>query len=265
MKKASIIFSIIGLLFLGCTYYFMQKSSQLINESDQAALNVEEFLLSGRTELPTKLINPDNEDAYYYEDMGLKQKDHILINNCMKYYMNDESFDNANRCEEIIVDAVIKSMGEAEFIKAIIGNMINYKSEVSIKDNFPKIMFDTGTTEASLQSKLMLTFINRYRDPVKLQVEFDNYKDYFFGSISENLYRKLFKNYIDTFIGTYEEIKVMEDKESFFKEIYYKAETLNRHSEFWNFTFWKRRELEKNDKTIYFILKEIKMHYEAIR
>lgn len=262
MKKASIIFSIIGFLFLGCSYYFMQKSADLITESEQVALSVQDLMLSNKTEPPTKLITPDNENAYYYEDMELKQDEHVKINNCMQYYMNDESFDNANRCEEIIVDAVIKSMGEAEFIKAIVGDMINYKIEVSIKGDFPRTLFDTSITEASLKSKLMLTYINRYRDPVKLQSEFDNYKDYFFSSISENLYKKLFKNYINTFIESYEEINKQEDKESFFKDIYYKAETLNRHSEFWNFTFWKRRELEKNDKTIYFILKEIKMHYE---
>lgn len=180
----------------------------------------------------------------------------------MQYYMSDESFENANKCEEIIVDAVIKSMGEAEFIKAIIGNMINYQHVASIKGDFPKTLFDTGTSKASLKSKLILTFINRYRDSVKLQAEFDNYKNYFFSSISENLYKKLFKNRIDTLISTYEEITEKEDKESFFKEIYYNAETLNRHSEFWDFTFWKRRELERNDKTIYSILKEIKAQYE---
>jgi len=262
MKKASIIFSIVGLLFLGSTYYFMQKSTHLISESEQAALDIEILMHSNKTALATKFLIPDNEDEYYYEDMELKQEEHIAINNCMQFYMNKESFDNADKCEEIIVDTIIENMGEVAFIKAVVGIMINYKSEVSIKDNFPKMFFDTGTTEAPLKSKLILIFLNRYRSPVKLQVAFDNYKDYFFDNTSENLYKKLFKDYTDTFIGTYEEINGMKDKEYFFQNIYYEAETKNRHSEFWNFTFWKRRELEKNDKTIYAILKEIQNHYE---
>ena len=261
IKKISISFIVFGFLFLGATYYFMQKSSHLVADSEQAALKLES-VLTGKTKLPKKSIKPDNKNRYYYNDIELKQEEHIAINNCMQYYINEESFDNANKCEEVIVDLVIKNMGEAEFIKAIIGNMIHYKSDVSLKDDFPKTLFDTSITEAPLKSKLMLTFINRYRNPIKLQTEFDNYKDYFFGSISENLYRKLFKNRVNKFIESYDEINKQEDRESFFKEIYYKAETKNRHNEFWKFTFWKRRELEKNDKTIYSILKEIKIHYE---
>jgi len=261
MKKISISFTVIGLLFLGGTYYFMQKSTRLITESEQASLKIE-AVLTGKVTLPKKSVIPDIEGAYYYENMALEQKEHIMINDCMQYYINDESFDNGNRCEELIVDAVVKNMGEAEFIEAIIGSAISYKSNIFIKDNFPKIIFDTGTTEAPLKSKLILTFLNRYRDPVKLQVTFNDYKDYFFDNISKKLYQKLFKDYIHTFIGTYEEIKEMKDKEYFFKNIYYEAETKNRHSEFWKYTFWKRRELEKNDQTIYAILKEIKAHYE---
>ena len=262
MKKVSIFFCIIGSIFLAFTYYFMQKSTRLITKSEQAALKLE-AVLTGKIPLPKKSIIPDIEGAYYYyENMDLAQKEHIMINDCMQYYINDESFDNGNRCEELIVDAVIKNMGESEFIEAIIGSAINYKSEVSIKDNLPKMFFDTETTEAPLKSKLILTFLNRYRDPIKMQTAFNAYKEYFLDNISENLYNKLFQKYLNTFIESYEEINSQEDKESFYKKIYYEAETKNRHSEFWKYTFWKRRELEKNDQVIYAILKEIKSHYE---
>lgn len=35
----------------------------------------------------------------------------------------------------------------------------------------------------------------------------------------------------------------------------------NKHDEFWHITFWKRRELEKNDQVVIEILKEIKNYY----
>ena len=65
-------------------------------------------------------------------------------------------------------------------------------------------------------------------------------------------------------ITAYNEIKSKPDEEAFFKDIYFKAHTQNLHGKYWNITFWKRRALEKNDTTLYAILKEIKIHYNQV-
>ena len=262
MKKASIIFSIVSLIFFSCAYYFMQKSSKLITKSEQAVLDIEKLINSDNSGALSKLIYPDNEDSYYYKDIILKQEDHLIINNCLKYYNDEISFENinkSNKCYEIIVDAIVKNMGKSQFVKAIIGNMIRYEKEVSLKSDFPRMLFSNAT----LKSKLVLTFISRYRNSEKLKEDFDNNKNYFLNAISKNLYQKLFEKYINSFIESYHKIQGQEDKEAYFKNIYYEAETKNRHAEFWQITFWKRRELEKNDQTIYAILKEIKAYYES--
>jgi len=262
MKKAIIILGMASLVIFGGAYYFMQKSSNLISKSDQAVLNTVEVINNVKKTLPKRLVKLYRKDGYYYKNLDLSKENHIIINNCLQYYVNDNSFEDANRCEELIVDAIIKNIGEVNLIKALIGDVISYENDISLKSNFPRNLFSNASYNASLKSQLILTFINRYRDPVKLQTEFDNYKLYFFDIISKNLYTKLFENYLNTFIESYDEIQQQEDKESFFKRIYYEAETKNRQGELWNLTFWKRRELEKNDQIIYSILKEIKAHYK---
>lgn len=259
MKKAIIIFGIGSLVLFGCSYFFMQKSAALIKANDQM---VEEIENPSSTELANRIVIPDQEDKYFYNDMRLNQADHISINNCLQYYTNDKSFENANRCEEQIVDVIVKNIGVNNFIKALIGNTISYNKDVSLKSDFPRTLFSTPTYNTSLKSKLILTFLNRYRDPLKLKEEFDNYKVYFYETISKSLYSKLFEDYLNTYIESYDEIQEQADIEAFYKNIYYEAETKNKHAEFWNITFWKRRELEKNDQVIYSILNEIKTHYE---
>ena len=262
MKKASLIFVLASLILFGCAYYFMQKSAGLISKNDQEVLEIETSLNDNRSNLPDKLVPPDDKVEYYFMDLDLKQADHIIINNCLQFYNNDNSFENANRCEELIVDAVVKNMGEIDFIKAILGNSISYEKDVSLKGDFISSLFNTPTFQSSLKSKLIVTFLNRYRDPLKLETMFDRYQNFFLNDISNNIFSKLFENQVDVLINSFDEIQEQDDIEAFYQQIYYEAETKNRHAEFWNFTFWKRRELEKNDQIIYAILKEIKTHYD---
>lgn len=262
MKKVSLIFGLASLILLGCAYYFMQKSAALISENDQEVLEIETVIKDNQSSLPDKLVSPDNKNEYYFIDLDLKQADHIIINNCLQFYNKDNSFENANRCEELIVDAVVENMGETDFIKAILGNSISYEKDVSLKGDFISSLFNTPTFQSSLKSKLIVTFLNRYRDPIKLETMFDQYQAFFLNDISKNIFSKLFENQVDVLINSFDEIQEQDDIEAFYQQIYYKAETKNRHAEFWSFTFWKRRELENNDQIIYAILKEIKAHYD---
>jgi hypothetical protein len=152
-------------------------------------------------------------------------------------------------------------MGKTQLITAILGNMINYKNEVSFKYDFYKTLFPSNNEKTTISSRLIFTFINRYRNPEKLQIELDKNKDYFFENISRSLYQELFDKTLNNLTNSYNTINEQTDKEAYFKKIYYEAETKNKHDEYWYITFWKRRALEKNDKIVYAIIKEIKEHY----
>lgn len=180
----------------------------------------------------------------------------------MQFYLNDQSFEEANSCQEKIVDAIIKQDGELSFIFSIAGNMLSYTNDgVFIKYNFIKDIVLSGKRKNQLKEKLILAFVNRFRDPIKLETAFSNYKGIYFSSISHEIYEKVYKDYINSFLKTYDEIHSKKDKEAFYQDIYFKADKLNKHGDYWFYTFWKRRELEKNDTIIYTFLKEINDYY----
>jgi hypothetical protein len=254
MKKAIILLVIISVSFLGYAYYLMQKSSELISLNEEEIYEIVESNSSNS-------IASDEEFMYYFENMVLEQEDHIIINNCLQNIINENNNSTSSKCEDIILDVIIDKMGKTQLINAIIGNMINYNSVISFKYDFYKTLFPSQNDEKAISSKLIFTFINRYRNPEKLKLEFDSNKNYFFEKITKDLYEKLFEKTLNNFIDSYTKINEQEDKEGFYKKVYYEAETKNKHNEFWFITFWKRRELEKNDTIVYAILKEIKSHY----
>jgi hypothetical protein len=255
MKKAIILLVGVSTLFFGYAYYLMQKSSELIQQSEQEVYEIENDVLVNKVPL-------DEGFTYYFEDMDLEQKEHIIVNNCLQNMINNDVTNISNTCDAIVLDAVIDKMGEPQFIKAILGNMINYKSDITFKYDFYKTLFPSNDEKRTISSKLIFTFMNRYRNPEKLQIEFDKNKDYFFENVPKSLYQKLFEKTINNFVNSYNTIKQQTDKEAYFKKIYYEAETKIKHDEFWHITFWKRRELEKNDQVVYDIINEIKEHYK---
>lgn len=255
MKKAIIILVTLSILFFGYAYYFMQKSSKLINESEERVYEID-------ANISSKSIASDAEFVYYFENMDLKQEDHIIVNNCLQNIKNENENSTNSKCEDIILDVVIDKMGKTQLITAILGNMINYSNDVTFKYDFYKTLFPSNNEKTAITSKLIFTFMNRYRNPEKLKTEFDRNKNYFFQNISKSLYQKLFEKTLNNFTNSYNTINEQKDKEAFFKKTYYEAETKNKHDEFWYTTFWKRRELEKNDKIVYDIINEIKEHYK---
>lgn len=233
----------------------MQKSSKLITQNEESIYEIVESNGSNS-------ISSDKEFQYYFENMDLKQEEHIIINNCLQNFINDNENNATSKCDDIILDAVLKEMGNNQFIKAIIGNMISYKSTICLKQDFYKTVFPSNDDKTKISSRLIFAFINRYRDAEKLKIEFDNNKEYFFENVSKDLYQKLFEKTLNNFLDSYAKINEQEDKEAYYKKIYYEAETKNKHDEFWYITFWKRRELEKNDQVVYTILQEIKANYD---
>jgi hypothetical protein len=255
MKKAILIVVTISVVFFGYTYYLMQKSSELINQNENELTELtESFSSKSMTSYP--------EFLHYFENMDLKQEDHIIINNCIQNMISEDNNTTTSKYEDIIFDIVIDNMGKTQFMNAIIGNMINYNNDIYFKHDFYKTLFPSKNEKTTISSKLIFTFINRYRNPEKLQLEFDKNKDYFFENVSKSLYQKLFEKTLNNFLKSYNTINEQTDKEAYFKKIYYEAETKNKHGEFWYTTFWKRRALEKNDQVVYAIINEIKEYYE---
>ena len=233
----------------------MQKSSKLISQNEESIYEIEESNGSNS-------ILSDEEFTHYFKNMDLKQEEHIIINNCLQNILNEKDNTTYTKCEDIILDAVIEEMGNTQFIKAIVGNMISYNSSTYLKQDFYKTVFPSNNDKTKISSRLIFAFINRYRDAEKLKIEFDNNKEYFFENVSKDLYQKLFEKTLNNFLDSYVKINKKDEKEAYYKKIYYEAETKNKHDEFWYITFWKRRELEKNDQVVYTILQEIKANYD---
>lgn len=261
MKKATIIITVLGILVSITAYYVIKKTDKLVNEISLAD-EITNAIDATDKSIESSIDDADDGYKYYYEDIELNQEKYVEVNECMQFYLKDESFENANNCQEKIVDAIISEGRELSVIKSISGDMLSYSdTEVSLNFNYLRNLILSGKRKTYLKEKLILAFVNRYRDPIKLESAFTNTKEYAFNFISKDIYHKVYKEYVSTFINSYEEIHENEDVEAFYKNVYFKAERLNQQEEYWFYTFWKRRELEKNDHIVYSILNEINTHY----
>lgn len=262
MKKATITLTIISILISAITFYVIKLTDKKNIEIEQ-----ETALLSNITTQNENIANSiessDENFEYYHTEFDLDEKQYIKVNECMQFYIKDRSFINANNCQKNIVDQILNQIGEKGYIKSIMGDMLSYstKNEVFLKTDYITNIVGLNTKGSNLKDHLILSFVNRYRDPEQLQAIYNNNKMYFFDYIPKSIYDKVYKNYINTFVNSYDDIHNQSNKENFYKEIYFKAEKQNKQSDYWHYTFWKRRELEKNDKIIYTILKEIDTHY----
>lgn len=257
MKKAILIIITLGLILVGFAFYFAESSNLLLIRFDkEIAYNEYRINKISKLEHRIKYIQQLDKKQYHYESLELNQVDFVKVNDCVQGHLSENKISNS--CKDNIIDLIIDDYGEIGFIESIIGHSINYYS-FSIGYPFPRNLFEE---KAPLSSKLILHFLNRYRNPQKLQKEFDAYKNYFYNKIPKSIYDKIFDEYITKLISIYEDLENKEDKDAYFKEIYFKAESQNLHSKYWEVTFWKRRALEKNDMVIYNILKKIKKYYK---
>lgn len=257
MKKAIIIILTLGLVLVGFAFYFAESSILLHSQFDRK-IEYNKYRVNETSKLEDRIkhIQQLDENQYNYEYLELNQVDFVKVNDCVQKHLSENEI--TDKCKDVIIDIIVDDYGEVDFIESIIGHSINYYS-FSIGYPFPRNLFGE---KAPLNSKLILHFLNRYREPQKLQQEFDAYKNHFYKRIPKSIYDKIFDEYITKLISTYQDIESKEDKEAYFKEIYFKAESQNLHSKYWKVTFWKRRALEKNNIVIYNILTEIKRHYQ---
>lgn len=254
MKKIIVILIFTGLALVALGYYFSEKSSQLIAQSEKETerlihiANDEDKVENSLAQLQNNTMN--------HQYLELNQADYNTVNPCLQDYINKKEL--PSNCDEQLLKVIIDDFGEEGMINGIIGESINYSTR-----SFNHIFFnDLFTESASLKSKLILSFLNKYRNPERLGQIFNKYKYSVCKSIPKSVYQKIFDKKLASCIAAYEEIASKPDKEAFYKDIYFKADSQNLHGKYWNITFWKRRALEKNDKTLYAILKEIKAYYD---
>ena len=256
MKKVVLIFLVIGFALVGLAYYFSIESKKIVEEEEyyhELAILKENQAIAEEDTRNELLYG----NTISYQSLDLKNPDYATVRFCMQRYHTDDEIDAY--CSKQVLDVVVDDFGELGFIKAIIGSCIDYSS-ISYEYSFLKNLFHD---DSSLSNKLVLGFLNRYRDPNRLKQTFKKYKDHLYQSVSKELYQTVFKKQVNELVSTYEEIGRQNNKRDFFKNIYFKADTQIRHDNYWKYTFWKRRELERNDRVIYTILKEVKDHYSA--
>ncbi|MFV0541624.1 MAG: hypothetical protein ACK5MZ_10400 [Aestuariibaculum sp.] len=286
MKKVTLIITAVSILFSVITIGFIIYSTKKIEElktqhtsyyytveavNATSAVNNNTYHNDAELKeiLKYNLKNQGHENDIYYNIIHLEQKKYIEANNCLQYFLVNNSFEENTNCDTKIVDIFIDEIGETGFLKTVLGNFFEYLSSYNeINTLHPQsyvtsIRFPPSHKNQihKLKNKVELAFINRYRNPETLKTLFDKNKDYFLSYISKNIYNSAIKNNVETLLDSYNEIHSQSDKEAFYKDIYFKAESQQNQSKYWDYTFWKRRELENNDKTLYRILNEINNFY----
>ena len=261
MKKATIIITIISILISVTSFIVIKLTDKKIEEISYAKER-NNYIKNENKNLEASIEDSDNDHQYHYTDLNLNKKQYKEVNDCMQFFLKEENFNNANNCQEAIVDALIIENSERSLIKYLLGDMLTYSNNhVYIKYSYFRNLVLSGVRKSPLKDYLLLAFVNRYRDPIKLKQIYTDNKEYFYNYITKQVYRRVLKKSINSFISSHEEIHNKADKESFYKDIYFKADKQNKHGELWKYTFWKRRELEKNDQVIYSILKEVTENY----
>ncbi len=254
MKKLVTIFAIVGLCLVGLAYYFSSQSLRLIERKQQGDFfneTIEKQMIADRSAREELLYG----NTISHQSIDLSKPEHATINLCMQHYQAKGELDAI--CLNNLLKVVVDDFGELAFLKATIGSCIDYDHLV-LDHRFLPNLFNKNT---SLANRLTLGFLNRFRNPERLRDAFDKYSGDFFKNTPKSLYQKVFENQVNELLSTYEEIKDQKNKETFFENLYFKADSQNLHSKYWKYTFWKRREIEKNDRIIFTILNEIKQHY----
>jgi len=255
MKKVVVILLVFALGSVGVAYYFSSESLKLIEmkqEGDYLNEVLQENKMIAAESVREELIYGN---TIIYQSIDFTKPEYAIINPCLKEFQTSEKLDAL--CVNEIVDAVVDDFGEEGFIKAVIGSSIDYTNLV-FNPTFLDNLFDKN---ASLANRLTLGFLNRYRNPEHLQQAFNKYKQDIFKNIPKRLYQNVFKKQVDELLSAHEEITGQKNKEAFFEDLYFKADTRYLHRQYWKYTFWKRREIEKNDGVVFTILTEIQHYY----
>lgn len=255
MKKAILIIITLGMILVGGAFYYAESSITLHREYNRE-MSWFEYRDNEVSKLENRIKSLEDVDQqqYQYESIELSQTNYIRVNNCVQNYLSKNEL--PNDCKEDIVNILINEYGEVDFIESIIGHFRPQSF------SFNRVLQDLFKDENSLKEKLILHFLEKYRNPQNLQEDFNAYKNHFYNKIPKSLYDKIFRKKVTALLNAYKKIESQDDKEAYFKEIYFRAESQRLHFDYWETTFWKRRELEKNDKTIYNILTEIEEHYK---
>ncbi|MCT4664950.1 MAG: hypothetical protein N4A45_06920 [Flavobacteriales bacterium] len=257
MKKTTLIIAVLGLIILNIASYYTKLSNTLSVQLDKKINNnLKRANKISRLEKRIESIRELSRSQSHYEYLDLNIVDYYRVNTCLKDHIEDVNL--PSDCMDYIVDLLIDYKGKVDFIESIIGYSIYY-NDFSVGYWFPRDLFEYN---ASFDAKVVRHFLNRYRNPQKLEEEFNTYKSYFYNRIPKSIYDKVFNKIVTDLLNSFNDIEQQEDKESYFKEIYAKAEIDYSHSDYWTITFWKRRAEEKNDTVVFNILTEIKKHYE---
>ncbi|WP_338360068.1 hypothetical protein [Yeosuana marina] len=257
MKKLILILLGLGLFFMVFSMYYANKSSRLIEQFQQDTFTIEG--LSNEAEnIENRLLSLEDNTEVNYPHLELNSAQFKSIKNCLEIYNNLGTL--AANCDTQMVDIILQDYGEKNYIKSIIGASIAYNA-ITYNHNYLQSLFKE---DASLANQLSLNFINRFRNPERLQYAYTKYKDEILTMLPKALYNRLFKNQVTALLNTYEEIESKTDKEAYYEEVYLRAETQYLHSKYWKTTFWKRRALENNDQICHKILLDINNYYNSL-
>jgi len=258
MKSASACFILIGICLVGLANYFSLKSKKLIEQENKRATIEQTILENNGASLEDEIASLAQHNSIPYQYIELSKTELETVIPCMeKFHAGGEL---SPLCSKPILDLIVNNIGELGVLQAILGSAINYTA-ISYDYSFLNRLF---SEDASFSDRLTLSFLNQYRDPDALQNLFEKYQDTLFEIIPKSVYEKVFEKQVQAYLSAHKEIAGKPDKEAFFEEIYFKANSQNLHGKYSNYTFWKRRALEKNEETVLFILQEIKIHYDGI-
>ncbi|MBN3581932.1 hypothetical protein JYB64_05995 [Algoriphagus aestuarii] len=256
MKKTAIISVLIGLSFQGFAYYYSLKSLQLI-EQNQMYDDAKDILNKNqKSAIEDEIYEIQQNDLISYQFLELSESGYRDVNRVVEQFNNHEDLDPLYA--NTVVQLIEKDFGELGFIKAFIGSSIDYIN-FSWDYSYLNRLFKE---DATLSEKLTRAFLNKYRNPDELRRAFEKFKAEIFQRIPKSLYEKAFEELLFDMLQAHQAIESQPDREAYFEDLYRKADSQNLHRRYWAYTFWKRREIEKNEKEVYAILNEIREYYE---
>lgn len=256
MKKTAIISVLIGLSFQVFTYYYSLKSLQLIEQNQEFDDAKDILNKNQKTAIEDEIYEIQQNDLISYQFLELSDSDDKNVIRLVEQFNSHQDLDPLYT--NAVVGLIEKDFGELGFIKAFISSSIDYVN-FSWDYSFLNRLFKE---DASLSEKLTRAFLNKYRNPDQLQRAFEEFKADIFQRIPKSLYKKAFEELLSDLLEAHQIIESQPDREAYFEELYGKANSQNLHSHYWAYTFWKRREIEKNDTQVYAILNEITTYYE---
>ena len=260
IKKATISITVISILIFMGTYLMMQLNLKKRAEYEQ--LNIDFIAKSVKGDEGLEFLEEDdNLVKYQYAHFEIQQETYTSIGPCLQQFMVNSDFNSTN-CTDKLLDVFLNKYGESELLLAVLSDMLIYtKAEVIFSQTYLWHLLAESKQKGFLKAKLIVRFLNRFRDPEALEAMYKRHKATVLDFVPKQAYDKLFKLSINKLIESYNTIQSKPDKDAFFKDLYFKAETYGKHYEYWFYTFWKRRELEGNNIIIFNILKDIDNHF----